>query len=44
MTLNFQSAEKYRKWRAYKAIHNIPTKHWQKVTIRGHPHAVHHVL
>lgn len=38
----FKNKEAYRKWNAYRHIHDIPAPHLDKVTIGGKTHKVKH--
>jgi hypothetical protein len=41
-TENFKSKESYRKWNAYRHIHDIPAPRLKDVTIGGKKHKVKH--
>ena len=46
-TLHFQTKEKYRKWNAYRHIHNVVKRHpkgkFPRVRLHGKAHKVVHV-
>lgn len=39
---HFKSKSAYRKWNAYRHIHDIPAPNLSKVVIKGHEHKVQH--